>query len=491
MRLVNRLKKEWVEPFAFVFERLPILLGVFLLWLRRPDGVLISGYGWPNALRNAWLIAEGQTRHYDYFRDPLYSVLLNALTPVSGTYALAAEVLGWGIAIGTWILLCGIVKRLSGTAGVWWLLYALTQAPLLLSMSVHANTYPLSALTLLWCFGASIAYVQCPNRRHQLMLWASFALALCADGRAMALLPLGLWGLWQRGRNPKMRIQQILLFISVIWGVPELLDLWCALEPEKLAAHHVGMLHDFQQSVAQRWALVGTDLRMAKLCEPIAQSDFLTLSFLGTDCARAILSHNLTERWPLVLYFPWWQLWGGAVLSVLLCRGSLGWTIGLGALGLWVASALTVLPPRYLLQLGPLMMVFLCVGLGRLSGGLPQSVFPIFGMLLFAFGYNRPPPQVKSVFEHALWETDWQGLNQRIPVGTAAILDCSSGGLGLGLYPQHRLALRPERDQAQAAQLCEGTLPASLVIRTDSHSSWKLLWSTSNQDFHLYSSDVP
>ena len=59
-------------------------------WASITPTIQVSGYGWPNALRNAWLIAEGQTLHYDYFRDPLYSVLLNAVVGFTDTYAQAA-----------------------------------------------------------------------------------------------------------------------------------------------------------------------------------------------------------------------------------------------------------------------------------------------------------------------------------------------------------------------------------------------------------------
>ena len=87
-----------------------LIVGLWWTAVSLPDEMLVSGYGWQNTFQNAQMVATGQTRFYDYFRDPLYSVLLNGTSMVTGTYWSAASILGWGIWIGMWGLLLVTMK---------------------------------------------------------------------------------------------------------------------------------------------------------------------------------------------------------------------------------------------------------------------------------------------------------------------------------------------------------------------------------------------
>lgn len=109
---VNRLKR--AHFYSVITYWLPICLGCWLMLANRSVESQHSGYGWVNAFRNAWMVSTGDRVHYDYFREPLYSVLLNGCAQLVGNYASAAFVLGWIVAILVWCLPCGVAFRLAG-----------------------------------------------------------------------------------------------------------------------------------------------------------------------------------------------------------------------------------------------------------------------------------------------------------------------------------------------------------------------------------------
>jgi hypothetical protein len=271
-------------------------------------------------------------------------------------------------------------------------------------------------------------------------------------------------------KNKERRVLLGFVAAVVVLGFPMLLDRLCGLESNKIASLDAFSVLEFQRDVAQRWATVTQDTRLQELCGDLASSDYLTVSFFSTTCGRATLTHNLTERWPMVLRFPWQQIMIGALFSIVLLKGLRRLAIVYLTLALWGMSTLIVLPPRYLLQLCPVFMIVPVLGVGRIFKSLPGFLQLGFGVGLFAFGLNNPRTPLRNITDHGLQREAFNSVFSALDPGDG-LVDCTSTGLGLSLFPEFSLLIRPERGSGIPSTVCletvENNAHPSVVLMTN------------------------
>ena len=453
-------------------------IGIFQSIYHRIIGVELTGYGWKNALRNAWTISEDKTILYDYFRDPLYSLLINGYTQMFVDYWHSSIALGWSIWIFSWLLMCLIVHRLGGIWGNLGLVFVLSLSPILLSIPITMNTYPLSGLAFLLIVFVSLWGYDSPSSFRIFIFSVCHGIALAADERSIVWMPFTFFLLVSSLRSRPSRWGFLILVLAFVVAIPNAIDIFSGLESIKVDALGWAEKQEFQQSVAYRWATRTQDHRMMALCHDVPVEQFLVPSFLVTDCARGILSHNLAHRWPMVfLAFPF-----AASLFVILSlsvgsrikRGFIVYSLGI----FWVISALSVLPPRYLIQFAPLLIIVIGMGLGAFLSLIPPRYIWI---VLLGGGVSSlliQPNLSAEVFEQGITRSDIQKVT-RVISPNDSILDCSGTGLGLLLYPKHPIIGTPSRvAMSEKECLSEAQSISSGVVIVDKQSSVEALLGT-------------
>lgn len=430
-------------------------------------------------MRNAWTIAEDKTQLYDYFRDPLYSLLLNGYSHFFVDYWHSSIALGWSIWGLSWLFMCLIAHRLGGAWGSLGLICVLSFSPLLLSVPITINTYPLSGLAFILIVFVSLWTYDSPKSFRIFIFSVCHGIALAADERSLLWMPFTFVLLVVSFRSRSSRWGFLIFALSFVIVIPSVFDFISGLESIKIDALGWAEKQEFQQSVAYRWATRTQDHRMMALCHDVPIEQFLVPSFLATDCARGILSHNLAHRWPMVFSaFPY----ASSLLIILslvvgsaLKRGFILYTLG----ALWVISALSVLPPRYLIQFAPLLLIVIGLGLGALLSIIRQ---PYIWVVLLAGGVSSlliQPNLSAEVFEQGITRSDIQKVT-RVISSNEPILDCSGTGLGLLLYPKHPIIGSPSKGALSEKECLSASLPISSgVVIVDKQSAGKALWGTS------------
>ncbi|MDG1478161.1 MAG: hypothetical protein P8R54_01155 [Myxococcota bacterium] len=380
---------------ALVALLLGVIAGWAMLWLLGGAFVLtneMGGYGWPGYVLNGWLAQGDLLTRIDTLRTPLHPLLLGNLGEHLGSYAdagilisslscalavlcagLGAAALSGGWAGGLAALATGMVLGIYGAPSV-------------------TNQYPLLAGLTVSAVGLSAVASRLPGLATGLLAGGALGLCMAAESRGVLLVPAAVAlvgiGMVRSHRWGRLRL-------GVGFALALSAGLWMrATNSEAQHARMVGdarglarqaVMMDQQRAVIRRWVQQEMDIHAR--CVALSTDDLLTTDYLTTDCAAAVLTNNLTVRIPRHLPLGAVLTVSGLLLLLLPTRDRRGaWAEGVGA-GLLAGSSVlmlavvTPMPPRYVIQQAPLLVLIGAAGAGRLAGRLPA---PLPGLAMAA-----------------------------------------------------------------------------------------------------------
>jgi len=431
------------------------MAGWAMLWLLGGAFVLtgeMSGYGWPGYVLNGWLAHQDWFSKIDTLRTPLHPTLLGALGEAMGSYADAGRLIS-ALSCGLAVLCAGLgAAALSG--GYSGGLAALCCG---LALGVHGapsavNQYPFLAGLSVTAVGLAAVACRLPRGLTGLLCGGALGLCLAAESRGILLVPpvavLVLIGLVRSERWARLRL--LLGFALALSGGIGLRMHHSTLQHAQMIGEARGLgrqqvLMDQQRRVIQRWVQLERGLRSA--CAAQETADYLTLDYLSTDCARGILTENLTVRIPRHLPLGAPLTAAGLLLLLLPVAGRRGaWLEGaavglLAGGGVLVLAALTPMPGRYVIQQAPLLALIGAAGAGRLAGWLPgwlpgAAMIGLTGWMVSGGwdGYSRADrPVLDAVYE--TYVEVYQAVSPRLAEDDR-LIDCADLHLELALLPR-------------------------------------------------------
>ena len=402
----------------------------------------IAGYSWYNYLIQGWFVERRMARQYNYFREPLYPGILGELGEHFDSYANAALLISslslslssLFIGLATWKLLPKNGAFWGGVASV--LLYG---TPAMLESSRWGNHYSLLMM------GSAIAFWGFSTAsRTSIPAALSVALLCSIDQRAILwIIPVVLLHFFSGDKLWK-KIAQSLFSVFLIVLIPRMFRVYFSEDSKhRLSLEQV---LEFQRDVVQRWSL-GDDRQLTMMCRELNQSDFLQLSFLPTDCAQAILSHNWWKQLPQFMPFSM-NLY--AVLTLILLLLSF-FSSGQARRGIYALFAflqvyfwarIMPLPIRYLPSIAIVLIpIFpLCLGVIEEKMNSFRWGFRLMVALccFFYFYPDQDENRQRSTFrqqEQTEYWTFWQQFQKQYTEGDR-FLDCSEMGLNSLILPK-------------------------------------------------------
>jgi hypothetical protein len=443
---------------------LGVLAGWAALWWLGRAFVLtgdMGGYGWPGYVLNGWLAHLGWFTRIDTLRTPLHPILLSFIGDHLGSYADAGILLS-SLSCGLAVLCAGLGAAALSGGGAGGLAALATG----LALGVHGapsavNQYPFLAGLFVSAAGLSAVAARWPGVLTGALAGAALSLSMAAESRGLLLAPavLAMVGIGAWRASGWGRVRLVVGFVALLSA-----GLWMrAAQSDAQHARMIGdarglgrqaVLMDQQREVIDRWVRQDRELREA--CEGVDRADFLTLPYLSTDCARAMLTENLTVRLPRHLPLSGALTVAGVLLLLLPVRGRRGGSLE-GAAGLLAAgsvlavAAITPMPARYAIQQAPLLALLGAAGLGRLAGWLPGKA-PLLAMLgltgwMLAGGWDGRSRPDRTVLD-AIYTTyvEVHHVIETTVTGDDVLIDCADLHQELALLPRRTRSATLTRD---------------------------------------------
>ncbi|MFT5682664.1 MAG: hypothetical protein ACI8RZ_003588 [Myxococcota bacterium] len=367
---------------------LGVVAGWAALWILGEAFVLtgeMGGYGWPGYALSGWQAQQGWFTRIDALRTPLHPILLSGFGEHLGSYADGGILLS-SLSCGLAVLCAGLgAAALSGGwAG------GLAALACGLALGIHGapsatNQYPFLAGLCVAAVGLGAVASRLPGGVTGALAGAALGLCVAAESRGLLLVPavVVLVGVGAVRASGGARVRLVVGFVLALSA-----GLW--LHAAYQEAQHARMIEapgeptrqarqlDQQREVIHRWVQQDADLWGP--CAALTTSNLLTADYLSTDCARAVLTENLTVRIPRHLPLSGGLTAAGLLLLLLPARGRRGGSVEGVAVGLLAGggvlalATLTPMPPRYVIQQAPLLALIGAAGAGRLADWLPSPL---------------------------------------------------------------------------------------------------------------------
>lgn len=456
----------------------PVFVGILggwgLLWWRGAALVLDgrpAGYQWPAWVFSAWNWRHGHTHMLDPFRDPLHPIVVGLLGESLG-YPDAALLVA-GVAMASVVATAAMVATLLGDrwAGA---LTALTLpfSPVAASGARWATAYPLVTATMSAALAAAVWAARRPGRWPLALCAGALALSLLTDDRGILALPAALALVAVGKSTPRRRLGAVLVLLLAV-GLGRLAAPALG-QPDGLSWTEK---RGIQTRVVRRWSTQTRDAAMREACDPVPQARLLTLAFLETPCAPAILRHNARDALPAATAWPAWALAVGALLWLVRRRTSHSWALLLPVAGVTAVSAtFTPLPARYLLIFTGLLAPWVPVGLATVLRPTPDWLRGVACLGVFAAVFTADPHHFARHPVHGIdarWEQPgkWAHRLQLLMGPADTLLDCAGTYVEVALLPGHVGPMGPQLSVPDDRPCLQWLDHA----RTDSHRTPHLL----------------
>ena len=482
--------------------------GAYLL-----DGKII-GYSWYNYLRQAWLIERRISRHYNYFREPLYGGIIGEFGEHTDSYANIGILLS-SLSGSLAALFLGYTIRncFSKNGGFWggFASFTIFLAPGFLPIGRWGNHYTLLVLGMTLIFWSLFRAI----RHSKGWIWVGLSLGFASaiDQRAFSWLLVVVFFSLLWSRNWKERFLYPLFLFLGGWGFPQF-SRWFFAEDPKHRLSFTGVLA-FQRDVAARWALGDVGTR-TQTCFSVPVEEYLQLGFLGSDCSREILIWNWEKKLLGFSLFPlsWILVALGLLFSVAFFRRvKIFWSQNLllsailGSVLFW--SALMPLPVRYLpstcVGLSLIVPFFLAVLEGK------RGVFwvwlirisALFGALYLCYfgsdaSYSRREMRQQVREQQKYWQI-WQVVQRYQENGS--FLDCGEKGLNSLILPRTYVSqpFHQVRNSSFCAEWIESgmgnwvlvDLKSPFQLKIEQRDDWKMFYRSPELAFSLWKFESP
>ena len=481
--------------------------GAYLL-----DGKVI-GYSWYNYLRQAWLIERRISRHYNYFREPLYGGIIGEFGEHTGSYAdVAILVSSISGSLSSLFLGLGVWSCFPRNGGFWGGFASLTMflSAGLLPTGRWGNHYSLLILGMVLIFWSLLRAIH--HRKHWGVVALTLGIACAIDQRVFPWIPIAMIFCTLSARSWARGSLYSLLMLITGLGVPRFFRWFFAEDPRhRLSIEEV---MQFQREVVSRWSLGDVGNRTTA-CSSLPEVDYLRPAFFLTDCSWEIVVWNWSRKITAFSVVPLSWVWAGLGIIFLaaLFHNSrnlwIKWLFLCSIIGMvlfW--SALMPLPSRYLPST--------CIGLGLIMPFLlaildqrgPNFRFflcvlastSVLYLCYFGAGAAESRKEInRQIREQEEYWQIWQ-IVQRYQEQDS-FLDCGEKGLNALILPQTYVA-RPFH-QLKNSSACEEwieneqgdwilvTLDSSFLARLAVLDNWKLYYQRKDLDFSLWKLERP
>ena len=457
--------------------------GAYLL-----DGKVI-GYSWYNYIRQAWLIERRISRHYNYFREPLYGGLVAEFGEITGSYANIA-ILVSSIAGSLAALVLGkIVWQIFPRNGGFWGGFASLSMFLVagyLPIGRWGNHYTLLVLAMMLVFWRLFRSIHTSAGWGWLALSLGFAASV--DQRSAPWLLVAIMFSLFFSRDWKWRSLNSIILIIGSFGIPRFWR-WYFSDDSSHRLSTTAILN-FQREVVSRWSLGEINSR-TEACSQVPLEDYLQIGFFGTDCSWEILKVNWLEDIPSFTLFP--VMWIFPVLGILFfvvlskrCSVFFGhWALLAGIVGSVVFWSLIMpLPTRYL----PSVCIGLCLVVPFALATIEPLKKPFFQWLLrlgtlgVVLQYSYTSPDMFAMRKNLKRQVDEQERYWRIWQivkayrGGGSFLDCSEMGFNSLMLPERYVSqpFHQLRNSSFCQEWIENGSGEWMLLKMDSSLGYKM-----------------
>lgn len=482
--------------------------GAYLL-----DGKVI-GYSWYNYLRQAWLIERRISRHYNYFREPLYGGIIGEIGEHTSSYADVAILISSLSGSLAALFLGFSIWTCFPKNGAFWGGFASLSVFLsagYLPVGRWGNHYSFLILGMTFLFWSLFRAIQ--NGKGWLLVAFSLGLACSIDQRSFLWsIPVFLLAFFST-EGWKLRFLRIMLSIGGGWWMPRFFRWYFAEDPKHRLSF--SQVLAFQREVVSRWA-AGEQGVSLHACSSLSEQAYLRLTFFGSSCSREILTWNWNDKITGFSSFPFVLIlvaFGGLFLVALRKNSKLFWRKWfllfsiVGMVFFW--SAIMPLPTRYLpsiciglVLIVPFLFSVFEEGKGVWISWAFRGLALSSSLYLCYVGVDAQRSRIemhRQVREQQEYWQIWQILQRYREKDS--FLDCGEHGLNSLILPQRYVSM--PFHQIKNSSFCEEWIEkgngdwillrdnSSLLQKIEQQTAWRNHYQSKEMHFSLWRFERP